>query len=191
VYHIGLNNEHTFFFHADGTPLDMIHVPLDEAESIICTGLRHDRTETPEDYRQTLARGVELGLPMHCINPDLIVDIGDTRVYCAGALAAAYSEAGGKSLYYGKPHAPIYDLARKRLADMFGPDAGARIVCVGDGINTDIQGGIENDMATIFITGGLAARQTGTMDASPDAEMLAAFLEEAGREPTCSMGFLR
>ena len=54
-------------------------VPLAEAEAIVCTGLRNDRTETVEDYRALIEEGVALELPFVCANPDLVVDVGDLR----------------------------------------------------------------------------------------------------------------
>ena len=71
--------------------------------------------DTRTGYRAELKVGVENGLPMLCANPDIIVDMGDKRVYCAGALAQAYEQMGAEALYYGKPHPPIYDLARRQL----------------------------------------------------------------------------
>jgi ribonucleotide monophosphatase NagD (HAD superfamily) len=97
-----------------------------------------------------------------CANPDIVVDRGESREWCAGALAELYTEMGGESLYFGKPHPPIYDLARRRM-DQIGrivPDD--RILAVGDGIFTDIQGGMGENIDTLFITGGLAREETGT-----------------------------
>ena len=70
---------------------------------------------TPDDYRATLLLAKNLDLPMLCANPDIIVHWGDKLLYCAGALAKMYEEMGGTALYFGKPHPPIYDLARRRL----------------------------------------------------------------------------
>ena len=57
-------------------------VPLAEAEAIVCTGLRNDRTETVEDYRGLIEEGVALKVPFVCANPDLVVDVG-ARGSCA------------------------------------------------------------------------------------------------------------
>ena len=48
---------------------------------------------------------------------------------------------GGESLYFGKPHPPIYDLARRRLAQIGHPVADSRILAVGDGIAVVVQQG--------------------------------------------------
>ena len=165
-------------------------VPMDQAEGIICTGLRDDATETPEDYRAELLLGVTLGLPMLCANPDIIVDYGDKRLFCAGALAEAYTAMGGQALYFGKPHPPIYDLARRRLGAL-GLSEEAQILCIGDGIGTDIQGGMAEGLDTLFVTGGIAADQFGPDVAAPDAGLLGDWLAEQQISATFAIGHLR
>ncbi|MEM9430339.1 MAG: TIGR01459 family HAD-type hydrolase [Pseudomonadota bacterium] len=191
VYHIGPERDLPFFSDEDGRPIDVTRVPLDEADGIVCTGLVDDRTETPQDYRLEIRLGVSKGLDLLCANPDVIVDVGDARIYCAGALAEAYSDAGGRSLYFGKPHPPIYDLARARAAQLRKETpADDRILCVGDGIATDIAGAVGEGLDCLFVTGGLAAEETGTA-ADPDLAKLEVFLSEARLSPTASIGFLR
>ncbi len=165
-------------------------VPLREAEGIICTGLRDDVTETPDDYRAELLLGKTLGLPMLCANPDIIVDYGDKRLYCAGALAAEYEKMGGTALYFGKPHPPIYDLARRRLGAL-GLNDDAQILCIGDGIATDVQGGMAEGLDTLFVTGGIAADQFGPDPQAPDAALLNDWLDEKMISATYAIGHLR
>ena len=166
-------------------------VPLDEAEGILCTGPFDDMTETPEDYRATFLYAKAKGLKLLCTNPDLVVDYGDRRIYCAGALAALYDEMGGESLYFGKPHPPIYDLARRRvIAAGFDFDP-ARTLAVGDGIGTDIQGGLGEGIDTLFVTGGLAAEAFGPDVEAPEAGLLRGWLDERQITPTYAIGRLR
>jgi HAD superfamily hydrolase (TIGR01459 family) len=189
IHHIGPERDLVFFRDADGREIDVERVPLEKAEAIVCTGLFDDRTETPDDYRATILYGANKGLKLLCANPDIVVDVGDQRIYCAGAIAAAYSEAGGESFYFGKPHAPIYGMARRWL-DAEGRDD--PILAVGDGIHTDIAGASGEDIDSLFVTGGLAAEDTATSpDAGPDPERLAAFLREARLTPTAAIPFLR
>ena len=154
------------------------------------TGLRDDLTETPADYRAPLLLGKTLGLPMLCANPDIVVDMGDKRLYCAGALAQEYEQMGGTTLYFGKPHPPIYDLARRRLAEAGAP-ADPQILCIGDGISTDIQGGIGEGLDTLFISGGLEADRFGTDAENPDQHLLDDWLDSKELSPTYAMGRLR
>lgn len=192
VYHLGPDRDLSFFTAEDGTPIAVERVALDAAEGIVCTGLFDDRAETPEEYRLTIATGVNRGLKLLCANPDVVVDVGETRIYCAGAIAKAYTEAGGDSRYFGKPHAPIYQMARQRLAALGKAIPDDRILCIGDGIFTDIQGGVGEGLDTLFVTGGLAAEDTATPPGGqPDPERLSAFLATARQSPTASIGFLR
>ena len=63
---------------------------------------------------------------MVCANPDVFVERGDALIYCAGALADAYVGLGGKVLYCGKPHAPIYEAAVDKAAVFRGGEVVAR-----------------------------------------------------------------
>lgn len=193
VYHIGPERDLPFFTDANGVPLDVELVPLEEAESIVCTGLFDDRTETPEDYRATILYGKTRGMKLLCANPDVIVDVGDRRIYCAGAIAQAYSEAGGESFYFGKPYPPIYALARRRLIEIGADDVPSEgILCIGDGLPTDIQGAMGEDLDSLFITGGLVAEQTDTTpETGPNPEKLESVLREARLSPLYAMAFLR
>ena len=192
VHHIGAPKDEPFFtdFEDDLSHLaahaDITRVPLDQASGIVCTGLFDDLTETPEDYRGKLLMAKAKGLKMLCANPDIIVDMGTQRLYCAGALANLYQEMGGEALYYGKPHPPIYDLARKRL----GLDE-ARILCVGDGIHTDVQGGLGEGLDTLFVTGGIASHEFGDDLNNPDKDLLEKWLTSHQLSATYAIGQLR
>lgn len=196
VHHIGAPKDLTFFqdISPDLAPLAAKYpvtlVPLRDAEGVVCTGLADDTVETPEDYRATLLQMKANGLTMLCANPDLIVDLGDRRLYCAGALAQAYEQMGGTALYFGKPHPPIYDLARRRLTALTGNDE-PRILCIGDGVNTDVQGGQSEGLDTLFVTGGIAAHEFGPDAAAPDKGLLAAWLAEKQQYATYAIPFLR
>lgn len=181
VYHIGdPEKDEPFFHHPDGTPIDVERVALADAEGIVATGLFNDRVETPEDYRLIIARGVNQGLPLLCANPDIVVDKGDKRLFCAGAIAEAYSEAGGKSLYFGKPHPPIYALAARRLAETTGQTVRPeQVLVIGDGLPTDVRGAVGEDLDCLFVTGGLMAEALHDADGQPDPVRLEATLNEA------------
>jgi hypothetical protein len=79
---------------------------------VVVTGLFDDETEGPEDYAEAIAEWRARGLTALCANPDVIVDRGDKRIYCAGAIAEAYAAAGGDVVVSGKPHDPIYGSRR-------------------------------------------------------------------------------
>ncbi|MGB0660838.1 MAG: TIGR01459 family HAD-type hydrolase [Mangrovicoccus sp.] len=192
VFHMGPERDLPFFtdLAEDLTSeTDISRTDLESAEGIIATGLVNDETETPEDYRAQLLYAKTNGMKMLCANPDVVVDRGDKRVYCAGALAQLYAEMGGEVSFVGKPHPPIYDLARRRLSAIRNiPED--RILAIGDGPATDVKGALGEDLDCLFITGGLAAEATGT-NTQPDPAKLEQFLEQEKLAPTFSIGFLR
>lgn len=191
IWFMGEPHDEPFFdpMHLVENPVEITRVPLEDAEGIVCTG-PFDPLADPADLRPQLLYAKQKGLKLLCANPDIVVDKGEVREWCAGAVAALYDEMGGESLYYGKPHPNIYDLARARLA-AFGPVPGPdRMLAVGDGIHTDIRGALGEDIDSIFITGGLAATETKT-NRNPDPEALEAFVSKAQSTPTFAMGFLR
>ena len=191
IYFIGQPHDQDFF-----SPLELVEGPktitqvtLEEAEGIVCCG-PFDPLEDLEEMRPQLLIAKTKGLKLLCANPDIVVDRGNNREWCAGALAKLFTEIGGESLYFGKPHSPIYDLARRRL-NTFGksiPDS--RILCVGDGLLTDIDGALGEELDSLFITGGLAARETKTVD-QPEPQALEAYLTQEMMQPTYSIGKLR
>ncbi len=197
VHHIGAKKDEVFFTdfaedladYAETQP-PITRVPLEDAEGVVCTGLADDLIQTPADYRAQLLLAKTRGLAMLCANPDVVVDLGDKRVFCAGALAEAYEAMGGTALYFGKPHPPIYDLARRRLAALSARED-AHILCIGDGIHTDVQGGIAEGMDTLFVTGGLAADQFGPDPATPDARLLQDWLDGKQLSATYAISHLR
>ena len=97
---------------------------------------------------------------------------------------------GGESLYFGKPHPPIYDLARRRLAALANSPSDPRIIAIGDGIGTDVLGGVQEDLDVLFISGGLAAAETKTVR-QPDPDALAAYLQGEQMSATYTIGHLR
>ncbi|MEM9971922.1 MAG: HAD hydrolase-like protein, partial [Pseudomonadota bacterium] len=170
-------------------PVQITRVPLEEATGIACLG-PFDPLADPNVNRAEFLYAKQKGLKLLCANPDIIVDRGETREWCAGALAQLYSEMGGESLYFGKPHPPVYDLARRRLVALGIDVPDSRILCIGDGILTDIKGALGEGLDSLFISGGLAAAETRT-DRQPDPAALDAFVAAEQITPTYAVGFLR
>lgn len=167
-------------------------VDMEDASAILCSGLVDDHTETPADYAGQIAQGVALGLPMLCANPDLVVDRGEKRLYCAGAIADAFAKAGGTALFFGKPHAPIYELALETAGKLRGSGTPkSRILAMGDGIGTDVPGAADLGVDCLFVSGGLAAMDVGVDPEHPDAARLAQYLVDHAVAPRYTIGRLR
>ncbi len=191
VYFIGQPHDLTFFepLHLIENCPEIKRVDLREAEGIVCTG-PFDAHADPSVNRPDFLCAKQKGLKLLCANPDIVVDRGETREWCAGALARLYTEMGGESLYFGKPHPPVYDLARRRLAEIGRETADSRILAIGDGILTDVKGAMGEDIDALFVTGGLAAAETKTVR-DPENAALAEYLAQEGFDPAYSIGQLR
>ena len=183
VFHLGPPRDRPIF--AD---LDVAYAPLETAEYVVCSGLFDDETETPQDYREMLAAMRARSLFMVCANPDVVVERGDTLVYCAGALADAYVEVGGEVLYCGKPYAPIYEAALGRAAAFRGGEVPPlkRVLAIGDSIRTDLRGAAGFGIDCIFVVSGIHADDFGGPGA-PDLSSLEAMFAEAGVAPKAVM----
>lgn len=193
VWHLGPDKDDGFFTDLpdwDGQ-VRIERVSFEQAQGIVCTGPFDEDTETPEEYRGRFLAAKARGMKLLCANPDLVVDYGDRRIYCAGALAQLYDQMGGESLYFGKPHPPIYDLARQRAVAAGLRFEEDRVIAIGDGIHTDIQGGAAEGIDTLFITGGLAAELFGPDVENPQAAPLADWLHQMGQMPSYTIGRLR
>lgn len=191
VWHYGPVTDSRFFDPLEilENPVDITRVELEEASGIVCTG-PFDAQAAPETWRPNLENALARGLKLLCANPDIVVDRGEIREWCAGAVAKMYTEMGGESLYFGKPHAPIYDLARRRLHKLGDTIPDNRILAIGDGILTDVKGAIDEGIDSLFITGGLAAAETKTV-IQPDEAALTEFLKIQNYVPTFTTGHLR
>jgi HAD superfamily hydrolase (TIGR01459 family) len=165
--------------------LDLRQVGFDEADMVVCTGLFDDTVETPDDYRDMLAKIHARNIPFVCANPDIVVERGDRLIWCAGALAQLYEELGGRTIYAGKPHAPIYDLSLKRAAEIRGSAvARSRVLAIGDGVRTDLAGAVRQGFDCIFVTGGIHAAELELKDGRVhDMAAAARMFAEAGAAP--------
>lgn len=170
-------------------PVEITRVPLDQAEGIVCCG-PFDAMADPSVNRPEFLYAKQKGMKLLCANPDIVVDRGEVREWCAGALAELYTEMGGESLYFGKPHPPIYDLARRRLAELDRLVPDSSILAIGDGIRTDVLGAMGEDIDSLFITGGLAAAETKTSH-QPEKDALETYLQREQVSPTYAIGKLR
>ena len=150
LYYIGTDRDVSIF---EG--LDVTLTGLEEAEAVLCTGLRDDDSEAPADYGPELARIAARGLPMLCANPDLVVHRGVRLYWCAGALARDYAALGGPVIYYGKPHGPVYDMARAEVAALRKGVLAKRPLAIGDGMPTDIKGANAQGLDALFIADGI------------------------------------
>ncbi|MBX3232235.1 MAG: TIGR01459 family HAD-type hydrolase [Labilithrix sp.] len=103
-----------------------------DADLVVATGAVADDAEL-DAARAHLASAAARKVPLVCTNPDRVIPTAGGPKLGPGAVAHAYAELGGPIFLYGKPYAPIYAEARRRI------DA-TRILALGDTLETDVRG---------------------------------------------------
>lgn len=182
VFHIGEDRDLPIY---EG--LDVTLVAEEAAEAIVCTGLFDDSSEDPSDYSDLFQRLQARDLPFICANPDIVVEKGDSLIYCAGALARDYATLGGRTFIAGKPFKPIYDEAIRIGQERAGKAIDrARILAIGDGMPTDVKGAMDNGLDLLFISDGIHSREYGE-PSKPDFARLEKFLSDQGAVPIATM----
>ena len=141
--------------------LDLQEGGPDDADFICVTGPYDDENDEPGDYRDRFIACVERGLELICANPDIVVQRGDKLIYCGGALAQLYESLGGRAVMAGKPYAPIYEMALTVAAERLGrPVDRTRVLCVGDGLPTDVRGANARGLDVLFVASGIHGAET-------------------------------
>ena len=118
---------------------------IEKSDFILCTGLFPEYEQELNYYKKFLKN--EISKKMICTNPDLVVDRGNIREYCAGTVARIFQEIGGTVDYFGKPYPLVYnqsiDIKNKK------------VLCIGDNLNTDIKGANIQNFNSMLISDGI------------------------------------
>ena len=144
---------------------------IHEAEAILLMGMPEGSSGETERtiLRDALARKITL----YCSNPDRASPRPGGRAQLSpGALAYEYKQAGGETIFYGKPYAPVFRALGRELRA-----AADRILIVGDSFEHDIAGAHAMGWKTLFVQGGLHAAefvQASTVDCDGKIANLAA-----------------
>ena len=140
-FHIGPPRDYDLFKNIENNNV----LNIEDADYILCTGLFDDQENDLNYYKNLLSN--HISKKMICTNPDLIVDRGEQREYCAGSVAKSFEEIKGKVIYFGKPHPPVYNLSTNIK--------NKRVLCIGDNLNTDIKGANIQNFDSLLITNGI------------------------------------
>ena len=174
IFHVGPDRDLPIY---DGLPLTL--AGDDNCDVISCTGLFDDEGETPDDYQEHLSGWHARGLPMICVNPDIVVERGGRMIWCAGSLAQRYRDLGGETAMVGKPHPAVYEQALARIAAIVGHVLPRQqVLAVGDGIATDVRGAVGQGIDVLFVTDGIHTAVFGEREA-PDHDKVREFLANA------------
>jgi HAD superfamily hydrolase (TIGR01459 family) len=153
---------------------------LAHAAFISVTGPFDDEKDEPGDYRDRFMVGVARDLELICANPDIVVQRGDKLIYCGGALAQLYESLGGRVTMAGKPYPAIYELSLAKAAEAMGHTVDpARVLCIGDGLPTDVRGANARGLDVLFVASGIHGAETIGPDGLNSAAV-ADLLHQAG-----------
>ncbi len=165
--------------------LSLAEAPLSEACFVAVSGLNRWE-ETPADYEEILGLARARDLELLSANPDIVVRVGNDLIWCAGAIARDYEALGGRVVMAGKPHAPIYELGYRELETIAGAVERSRILCIGDGVPTDIAGANAQGLDCLFIASGMHGEALWT-DGALDVDKVDAALAAEGAHATYVM----
>ena len=119
------------------------------SDYLLCTGLFDDHDSDLIYYKHFLKDHVHK--KMICTNPDLIVDRGEKREFCAGSVARSFEEINGEVIYFGKPYPPVYQMSCNL--------ENKNVLCIGDNLNTDIRGANVQNFDSLLITSGIHRKE--------------------------------
>ena len=118
---------------------------IKNSEYILCTGLFDNYEKELTYYKDLLEKHIDK--VMICTNPDLIVDRGSIREFCAGSVAMIFEKMGGKVVYFGKPFPEVYNQSTN--------NKNKKILSIGDNLNTDIKGANLLNYDSLIISNGI------------------------------------
>tara|TARA_B100000401_G_scaffold235236_1_gene159446 strand:+ start:23 stop:865 length:843 start_codon:yes stop_codon:yes gene_type:complete len=122
---------------------------INDSDYLLCTGLFEDHENDLNFYKNLLSN--QISKKMICTNPDLIVDRGEEREYCAGSVAKSFEDIKGEVIYFGKPYPPVYNLSTNII--------NKKVLCIGDNLNTDIKGANLQNFDSLLITSGIHRKE--------------------------------
>jgi len=147
-FHIGPPRDFDLFKTFESQKTEKIY----GSDFLLCTGLFDNHHADLKFYEKLLLDHTKK--KMICTNPDLIVDRGNVREFCAGTIAKIFEKLGGEVKYFGKPYPEVYEKALDNLR-------GKKVICIGDNLNTDIKGANIQNFDSLLINNGIHKNEIG------------------------------
>ena len=144
-YHIGPPRDFNLFIDFKNEKTE----DIDKSNYLLCTGLYDQHDQDLNFYKELLINSISK--KMICTNPDLIVDRGKKREYCAGSVAMTFEKLGGEVIYFGKPYPEVYNQATNSNKK--------KVIAIGDNLRTDIKGANNMNYDSLVITGGVHKKE--------------------------------
>ena len=165
-YHIGPPRDFDLFIDFKKKKTEKIN----DCSYFLCTGLFEGHDDDLSYYKDLFNKFTSR--KMICTNPDLVVDRGNKREFCAGSVAMLFEKMGGEVIYFGKPFSEVY----KRAIN----NDGKKILCIGDNLNTDIRGANILNYHSLLISNGIhkeEIKNKGLEEVSKKYEVIINFIQ--------------
>jgi len=164
-YHLGPTRDTSIFEKVKDNKTD-----LQSCDFILCTGLFDEHDKDLTYYKNLFEK--HINKKMICTNPDLIVDRGENRELCAGSVAMVFEKMGGEVIYFGKPHAEVYNQSID--------NSNKKILAIGDNLNTDIRGANLLNYDSLLISNGIhkdEIKNKGIQNVAREYEAIVNFIQ--------------
>jgi HAD superfamily hydrolase (TIGR01459 family) len=125
----------------------------DPSQADLLLVVSRDLSTSREDYVAMMERFDKRNGRCICLNPDLNMLTPQGLAFSAGSIAKDLEARGGTVEWFGKPHLRIYKAALALIPDI----SSECILCIGDSIDHDIQGGYSAGLATALVRQGVHA----------------------------------
>ena len=165
-FHVGPPRDFDLFKNFEKMKLNNI----EKSEYILCTGLFDDHHDDLRYYKNLFEKNIKK--KMICTNPDLIVDRGNIREFCAGSVAMVFEKMGGEVIYFGKPYPEVYNQSVDNRSK--------KILSIGDNFNTDIRGANLLNYDSLLISNGIhknEIKERGIENVSKSYEVICNYIQ--------------
>jgi HAD superfamily hydrolase (TIGR01459 family) len=161
IYHYGSERDHSLIndLSAQYTIVTSYH----DAEVILISSLlKWD--EVLNDSAEMRNYALTHHIPIVSANADHTVLKGDDELLCAGAVAQAYKDAGGRTYIHGKPDPNLYALAHQLAGDV----SKSKTLMIGDSLRTDIKGAQNYGIDSLMVLTGIFKKSLGGLWQQPE-----------------------
>ena len=165
-FHIGPQRDFDLFIDFKNEKIQ----DISKSDYLLCTGL-YDKYNQDLNYYKELLKNF-ISKKMICTNPDLIVDRGEVREYCAGSVAKIFEDIGGEVVYFGKPYPEVYYQSIE--------NNNKKILAIGDNLNTDIRGANLLNYDSLLISNGIhryEIQDKGIQEVAKEHEVVVNFIQ--------------
>lgn len=148
VFHIGAETNQDILKNMPVTEVSSLH----EADFVLLSPFM-DEVDDCTVFDEMLIEIAGLELPVYCPNPDVYAPHHGTLRKTAGFFAERLERFGGTVIRIGKPYANIFEYVLEQYGQPIAKD---KILMIGDGMETDIKGGIDFGIDTLFVEDGIS-----------------------------------